>query len=64
MNYELTLKVHVENLTQGQCHGPTRKGHGAYQSTNIVKLNTCKVFSSLSQVSIQGYCRTASADLA
>ena len=47
MNYHLTLKGHVENLTSGQGHDLTLKGHVAYQSICIVGLNTSIVFSSL-----------------
>ena len=47
MIYNLTLKGHFENLTSGQGHDLTRKGHVAYQSIGIVGLNTSMVFSSL-----------------
>ena len=47
MNYNLTLKGHLENLTSGQGHDLTRKGHVAYQLIRIVDLNTSEVFSSL-----------------
>ena len=40
MNYQLTLKGNVENLTSGQGHDLTRKGHVAYQSIRMVDLNT------------------------
>ena len=45
MIYILTLKRHVENLTSGQGHDLTQKGHVAYQSIRIVGLNTSMVFS-------------------
>ena len=47
MNYNLTLKGHLENLTKGQGHYVTGKGHVAYLSIRIVGLNTSLVFSSL-----------------
>ena len=47
MNYFLTLKGHFENLTSGQGHDLTEKGHVAYQSIRIVELNTSDVFSPL-----------------
>ena len=49
MNYNFTLKGHVENLTSGQGHGMIPKGHVivTYQSINIVGLNTPMVFSTL-----------------
>ena len=47
MNYNLTLKGQLENLTSGQGHDLTGKGHVAYQSIRIVELNTSKAFSSL-----------------
>ena len=40
INYRLTSKSHVENLTQGQGHDLARKGHVAYQSMRIAGLNT------------------------
>ena len=36
MNYNLTLKDHVENLTNGQGHDLIPKGHVAYQWIRIV----------------------------
>ena len=47
INYKLTLKGHVENLTKGQRHDVTGKGHVAYQVIRIVGLNTAVVVSSL-----------------
>ena len=55
MNYNLTLKGHVENLTSGQGHDLIRNGHAAYQSFHCVSLNTSMVFSSLKLVSIKSY---------
>ena len=40
MNYNLTLKGHVENFTTWQGHDLIAKGHVAYQSIRIVGLNT------------------------
>ena len=47
MNYKLTLKDQLENLTSGQGHDLTGKGHVAYQSIRNVELNTFKAFSAL-----------------
>ena len=44
MNYKLTSKGHFENLTSGQGHDVTGKGHVANQSIRIVELNTSEVF--------------------
>ena len=38
MNYNLTLKGHVENLITGQGHDLIKKSHVAYQSIRIVGL--------------------------
>ena len=43
MNYNLTLKGHVENLNNGQGHNLIRKGHAAYQLIHIVGLSTSMV---------------------
>ena len=43
MNYNLTLKGHFQKLTLDG-HAPTEKGHDAYQSIRIVKLNTAEIF--------------------
>ena len=51
MNYKLTLKGHLENLTEGQGYNLTAKCHIAYRSICIVELNTSKAFSSLQHVS-------------
>ena len=40
MNFNLTLKGHFENVTKGQSHDLTGKGHIACQSILIVNLNT------------------------
>ena len=40
MNYNLTLKSRVENLTKGQGHDLTSQGHAAYQSNRIGGLST------------------------
>ena len=47
MNYNLTLKGHLENLTSGQGHELIGKGHVAYQSIRMLVLNTSMVFSLL-----------------
>ena len=47
MNYNLTLKGQLENLTSGQGHDLTGKGHVAYQSVRNVEPNTPKAFSAL-----------------
>ena len=63
INYNLTLKGHVESLTLGQGHDLIRKSHVACQSTRIVGLNIFIVFSSLQLVSIKSYCRKTAGDL-
>ena len=45
MNYNLTLQGYFENMTSGQGHDLSRKGHVAYQSIRMVGLNTSMVFS-------------------
>ena len=40
MNYNLTLKGHFENLTWGQDHDLSEKGHVAYQSIRVAILNS------------------------
>ena len=57
MNYYLTFKGHLKNLTKGQGHALIRKGHDAYLSIRIVGRSTSMVFSSLYPVSIKGYWR-------
>ena len=47
MNYQLTLKGHLENLTGGQGHDLIGKGNDAYQSIRIINLSTSMVFSLL-----------------
>ena len=50
MNYNLTFKRHLGNLSSGPGHDLAGKGHVAYQSICIVKLKSSKVFSSLRHV--------------
>ena len=59
MNYNLTLKGHVENLTKGQGHDLAENVHVAYQSIRIVGLNTSVTFLSLYLVSIKLLSKTA-----
>ena len=47
MNFNLTLKGHIKNLTLGQSHDLTGEGHVAYRLIRIVELNTTEVFLSL-----------------
>ena len=42
MNYDLTLKGHIENFTQSQGPDLIGRGNVAYQSICIVVLNTLK----------------------
>ena len=44
MNYNLTFKRHLGNLSSGPGHDLAGKGHVAYQSICIVKLKSSKVF--------------------
>ena len=47
MDYNLTLKGKLENLTSGQGHDLTGKGHVAYQSIRNVEPNTSQAFAAL-----------------
>ena len=44
MNYNLTLKGHIENFTLGQGHDLIGIGHVAYQSIRMVILNKSMMF--------------------